>query len=150
MTLLSLLQGTGMGSTEPYKGPLQISILSRFSSLLFRTHLIGTIAVPYTFDHGRGKLGNKWASKHVLMYLLASGHRLGNSLSGLSHVALLSVSTTTLDLAPETPLLNSGMCRVGLRYPLRHLLSQKLKCSIKCTIKDQRYGLCNEARHTIR
>ena len=68
----------------------------------------------------------------------------------LTTVALLSVSTTMLDLAPETPLSNSGMCRVGLRYPPRHLLSQKLKCGIKCTIKDQRYGLCNEARHTIR
>ena len=125
-----------MGSTEPYKGPLQISILSRFSSLLFRTHLIGTIAVPYTFDHGRGKLGNKWASKHVLMYLLALGYRLGNGLSGLSRAALLSVSTTKLDLAPETPLSNSGMRRVGLRYPPRHLLSQELKCGIKCIIKE--------------
>ncbi len=98
--------------------------------MLFRTHLIGTIVVPHTFDHGQGKLGNKWASKHGLMYLLASGGRLGNGLSGLSRVALLRVSTTKLDLAPETPSSNSGMRRVGLRYPPRHLLSQKLKCGI--------------------
>ena len=33
--------------------------------------------------HDWGKLGNKWASKHVPMYLLATGYRLGNGLSGL-------------------------------------------------------------------
>ena len=81
-------------------------------------------------------LGNKWASKHVLMCLFALGYRLGNGLSCLSRVALLSVSTTILDLAPETPLSNSGMRRVRLRHPPRHLLSQKLKCGIKCTIKE--------------
>ena len=121
-----------MASTEPYKGPLQISILSRFLSLLFRTHLIGTIVVPYTFDHGRGKLGNKMGQQTCADVLAC----LGNGLSGLSRAALLSVSTTKLDLAPETPLSNSGMRRDGLRYPPRHLLSQELKCGIKCIIEE--------------
>ena len=75
--------------------------------------------------HGWGKLGNKWASKHVPMYLLATGYRLGNGLSGLSRVALLSVSTTMLDLAPKTSLSNSGMRKVGLWDPPRHLVGQK-------------------------